>query len=344
MASESPSRIVPCKDIMNYPEFNPLIDSLNDQKELEHRKWKNAASNNRIHGNAQATDVYNEIAEMLYESNELENYDECVAVNQNNFLGLKKSNHYYNELRIFHIKNGVFLEDDDLDKINIAYSPEVITDIHKEFSYQRHHYIALSQAYLHEGKSYSEYFLLKMPSNPSSDEKFEKIILMNTDDNLGTLGDTNPYSSILTIGSKYHDYKNKLIEITFSTLSFDEKQKPHLKFSINVANKKSFFVEFSPNKNDQFMLTSKLPTNYEKQKIKRFHPPPTKSSNSIVSPSFKRVLLQASCFTISIFKADAITRSSNPKDLIRSSILDPSAISLISPFTFIFIFSPTSTF
>lgn len=268
MASEFTSRIVPCKDIINHPAFNPLIDSFNDQKELEHRKWKNAAISNRLQGNNHASDVYNTIDETLFENNELENYDECIAVNQNYFLGLKKSDDYYNELRIFHIQNGVFLEDDDLDKINIAYSPEVITYIHKEFSYQSYHYIVLSQGYLHDGNSYSEYFLLKMPSNPSSDEKFEKIILMNTNDNLGTLGDIDPYNSTLTIGSKYHDYKNKLIEITFSTLSFDEKQKPHLKFSINVTDKKPFFVEFSPNKYGQFMLTSKLPTNMKKNVIR----------------------------------------------------------------------------
>lgn len=260
IASEFTSRILPCSKIAKHSDFKPLIDLFNDQKELEHRKWKNAALHNRVNGNDQASDVYNTIAETLFENNELENYDECVAVNQNYFLGLKKSDHYYNKLRVFHIKDRALQEDNDYDEINIVCDREVITNIHKEFSYQSNHYIVLSQAYLTNGNSSIEYFLLKMPLNPSSDEKFEKIILIMTDDNLGTLGDINPYSSILTIGSKYQDYKDKLIEITFSTLSFDEKQKPHLRFSISVGDKRPFFVEFSP-KNGQFIVISKLPIN-----------------------------------------------------------------------------------
>lgn len=260
IASESISRIIPCKDIMNHPEFNPLIDSFNDQKEIEHRKWKNAAFNNRLEGNDQASDVYNTIAETLFKNNELENFDECITINKNYFLGLKKSDNYYYELRVFHIKDNTLQEEDD-DQINIVKNREVITNIYKEFSYQSNHYIILSQGYLHNGYSYVEYFLLKMPLNLSSDEKFEKIILMNTDDNLGTLGDINPYSSILTIGSKYQDYKDKLVQITFSTLVFDKKQNPHPRFSIRGGDKRPFFVEFSPNKNGQFIVTSKLPAN-----------------------------------------------------------------------------------
>ncbi|MFZ2890351.1 hypothetical protein [Sulfuricurvum sp.] len=237
VASEYTSRIVPCSKIAKHPDFKPLAS------------------------------LYNEIDEIFSEINTHKDDSHCIAVNNKYFFVL--GNFYPHDrffdggFHIYNIKNNTW-DDEQEHEMNIA-PYDFVTTIKKEFSFKHHHYFVVNQGAMRNSIESTQVFLLKIPQNPSLKEKYEKIVLIETENNRA-LDDENPspYGYLKIDSEQSNKYENNTVEINFSALSYDKAHKPHLKFSITVDNKKPFFVEFSPNKNGQFIVTSELPANMKK--------------------------------------------------------------------------------